>query len=433
MQSPCRSSIALDLSIVVPAFNNWWLTRRCLRALESLRTRSPVRFEIIVVDNASTDDTPREIAKLESVRSLRLNRNARFGGAANAGARAANAPLILFLNNDAWPLEGEDPLPPLVAAFSRDDVAIAGAALFYEDGVTQGAGCVLLPNAHWFLSYRNLPASLPAVRQSRDAVVVPGAALAVRKEWFARSGGFDPIYRNGFEDADLCMRAYAEGRVTRYVAESRFAHYEGATIDRFDWEQENEREFYRRWEAKLAKIPRVDRGEVGTIVVRRGACDEIGDAALSDLLAAVRSYGHPVVECIAPWQRLDRRFRIAATIAWNCDGAAYAPCVEVLVRETHAFLRTHGAIEVEIPWMPCADSSGNNVRVQDGSDPYGYTALLNAYAGAEGEESRQDALRRGAPRRSAMRVIDLARVARFGLERGGRARSDAPVRVGAGA
>ncbi|MHB8702870.1 MAG: glycosyltransferase family 2 protein [Candidatus Tyrphobacter sp.] len=418
-----------DLSVVIPAHNNWWLTRRCLGALDALRSSSAVRFETIVVDDASSDETPLELASYDWVRRMRLDVNANFGGATTAGARIAQAPIVLFLNNDAWPLG--DALPPLVAAFSRPEVAIAGAALFYEDGVTQGAGCVLLPNAHWFLSYRSLPATLDAVRTPRDAIVVPGAAIAVRRDWFLAGGGFDPLYRNGFEDTDLCMRARSEGLVTRYVAESRFAHYEGATTGRFTWEEANEIAFYRRWSPALSSIERTERGEVSAIVVHRGPSDPLGEAVLEDVLEAIRSYGHPVVDAIAPWHRFDRRFRIAASLAWNCDGAAFAPSVEVACESGSVHLKTHGAIGLCVPWMPCAEPRRAGAPRPSGSDLYGYVALLDAYAGKAGEEARQDALRRGAPRRSAMRVIDLARVARFGLERSGRAVSNAPIRISA--
>ncbi len=414
------------VSIVIPAFDNWWLTRRCLTALDALRSDCALLFETIVVDNGSRDETWEELARFDWVRSVRLAENANFGGGCNAGARVASAPIVLFLNNDAWPLG--DALTPLVEAFARKEVVIAGAALFYEDGVTQAAGSVLLPNAHWFFSCRSLPADLDAVKRSRDAVIVPGAAFAVRKDWFAQSGGFDAAYRTGYDDADLCMRAHADGYAARYVAESRFAHYESATLSRFAWESENEILFYRRWSSAFADIPRVDRGEVGAIVIHRGANDEAGEAALRDILQGIRSYGHPIVERIAPWQVLDRRFRTAASLVWNCDGAPYAPSVELLVRNGRAFLRTHGAVSLEVPWMPCADPAGA-VLLAGAGDPYGYRDLAEAYSGARGEEAKQDALRRGSPRRSAMRVLDLARVARFGLERPATAKSNAPLKI----
>ena len=129
-----------QLSIVIPAYNNWWMTARALRALDRLRDASGTSFETIVVDNASADETQTSMREFPSVRYERMETNTNFAGACNAGARLATAPLVLFLNNDAYPLG--DALTPLARAFDREEVAIAGGALFFEDGATQGAGFV---------------------------------------------------------------------------------------------------------------------------------------------------------------------------------------------------------------------------------------------------------------------------------------------------
>ena len=260
-----------QLSIVIPVYDNWWLTARCLRELDQLHRSGSAPFETIVVDNASTDETPEAIAAFPWVRYLRHETNRNFAGACNAGARMAEAPLVLFLNNDAYPLG--DALTPLVAAFERPEVAVAGGALFFEDGVTQAAGFVLLRNAHWHYSCRNLPSSLDGVTTSRDALGVSGAAMAVRTDWFLDGGGFDESFVNGFEDVDLCLRARERGAAIAYVAEARFAHYEGASAGRFDRERENEERFYRRWGSRLAPLPRTQRGEVGAIAMPENAHD----------------------------------------------------------------------------------------------------------------------------------------------------------------
>jgi glycosyltransferase involved in cell wall biosynthesis len=59
-----------ELSVVIPVYNNWWLTARCLRELDRLRGPS-LSFETIVVDNASSDETPDAIAAFPWVRYLR--------------------------------------------------------------------------------------------------------------------------------------------------------------------------------------------------------------------------------------------------------------------------------------------------------------------------------------------------------------------------
>lgn len=344
--------MAPQLSIVIPVYDNWWLTERCLRTLET-RNDGSVSFETIVVDNASSDETPQSIREFPWVRYVRHDRNLNFAGACNAGARLAEAPIVLLLNNDAYPLD--DALGPLVRAFERDEVAIAGGALFFEDGVTQAAGLVVLRNLHWHYYYRNLPAALDAVRRSRDSLGVSGAAMALRRSWFLENGGFDETFVNGFEDVDLCLRAREGGRAVLYVAEARFAHYEAASVGRFAREADNERQFYGRWRQRMFPLPRTERGRVGAVAIRRGRSDALLCAALADLEAALRGFGHPLVrDRVAPWRRIDRRFRSAATLSWF---GAEAPALGVAIAprgESLASIRTYGEVALEVPFLPCA-------------------------------------------------------------------------------
>ncbi|HEX3370265.1 MAG TPA: glycosyltransferase family 2 protein [Candidatus Cybelea sp.] len=341
----------LQLSIVIPVYDNWWLTARCLRELNRLRERGTVAFETIVVDNASRDETPQAIGGFPWVRYVRHEENRNFAGACNAGVAAAGAPLTLLLNNDAYPVG--DALTPIVGAFEAAEVSVAGGALFFEDFAMQAAGLVVLPNAHWHYYCRNLAGVSDAARP-RDALGVSGAAMAVRTQWFLESGGFDESYVNGFEDVDLCMRARAQERAIAYVPEARFVHYEAASAGRFDREAANERLFYDRWGSAMNALPRTARGEVGAISIRRGAADPLLQAALCDLENALRAFGHPIVHgSVAPWQRFDRRFRKAATLAWFCDAAA--PAVEITgAQGSAATIRTRGALEIDVPWLPCA-------------------------------------------------------------------------------
>lgn len=342
----------MRLSVVIPVYDNWWLTARCLRELERLATGS-LPFETIVVDNASSDETSQSIGEFPWVRYIRHETNRNFAGACNAGVRIAEAPVTLLLNNDAYPLG--DALAALVDVFDRDEVAIAGGALFFEDGVTQAAGLVVLPNLHWHYHCRNLPAQLEAVNRSCDVLGVSGAAMAVRTRWFNENGGFDQSFVNGFEDVDLCLRAREQGRTIAYAAGARFAHYEAASAGRFAREAENERRFYARWSASMTQLPKTVRGEVGAVAVRADASlDPLLQAALVDLEAALRAFGHPLVRgAIAPWRRFDRRFRRSATIAWFEDDAPVPGLA--IGRRNGGFpsMQIHGAVALAVPWLPC--------------------------------------------------------------------------------
>ena len=110
-------------SVVIPVFNNWELTRACLQSLRE--HTSGIDVEVVVADNASSDATARELLPLGEAlfhgrfQRLRFEKNRNFGPACNAGARAATAPFVFFLNNDTLPTPNWS--APLLEAFQADD------------------------------------------------------------------------------------------------------------------------------------------------------------------------------------------------------------------------------------------------------------------------------------------------------------------------
>src|SRR5262245_14309042 len=102
----------MDISVVIPLYNAWRLTRGCLESLyESLRidgTGGAPSVEVILVDNGSFDETPRAVEELRypNLHYHRMPKNLGFAKASNFGARKAAGDLLLFLNNDTVVLPG---------------------------------------------------------------------------------------------------------------------------------------------------------------------------------------------------------------------------------------------------------------------------------------------------------------------------------------
>jgi GT2 family glycosyltransferase/glycosyltransferase involved in cell wall biosynthesis len=240
-------------SIVIPVFNGVSLTAQCL---ESIWNNTPFRdtFEIIVVDNGSTDGTR---AMLDShgsrVRTLSPGRNLGFAAACNRGAREASHDLIVFLNNDTMVLPHW--LHPLVKALSdRRRAVAAGSRLLHPDGKTIGhAGFVFRHDDRPVMLYRGFP-SLPGIGDVRRRLqAVSGACMAVKREAFLSLGGFDEGYVNGNEDIDFCLRVGEKGWEVWYEPDSRVIHLEGMTEGRFDHEKANAERFRRRWSGRVGR------------------------------------------------------------------------------------------------------------------------------------------------------------------------------------
>ncbi|RIK44787.1 MAG: hypothetical protein DCC58_07800 [Chloroflexi bacterium] len=200
----------------------------CLDALAKVRS-APA--EILVVDNASTDDSLAELVAYPRAIVLPQPRNLGFAGGANAGLAAVETELALLLNPDVE--LASDFGTQLVAAFDSDRrLGAAGALLLYPDGTTvQHAGGVIAWPQLW-TSHRGHGAPLsPALEQPLDVDYVAGGALALRMDAVRSVDGFDEsFYPAFFEDADLCLRLREAGWAVRYLPALRALHHEGATL-----------------------------------------------------------------------------------------------------------------------------------------------------------------------------------------------------------
>ncbi|KAB1440834.1 glycosyltransferase family 2 protein [Pseudodesulfovibrio senegalensis] len=234
------------LSIVIPVFNKFALTRDCLN---SLAQHPPgVEFEVIVVDNGSSDETAAQLGPLgESLfpgrfRHIRLEQNSNFGPACNLGARSAHGSHLFFLNNDT--LLTPDWCAPLMDALSNG-AGIAGPLLAYPESVShmgervQHLGVACLPRLHPCHLYEFFPVDHAVVRKKRSLQFLTGAAMLLPRAVFLQAGMFCEQYVNGGEDLDLCVQVRKNGHELAFVPESRIYHLQSQTSGRHDHERHN--------------------------------------------------------------------------------------------------------------------------------------------------------------------------------------------------
>ena len=153
---------SMRCSIVIPVHNKAALTRQCLDAI--YEHPPEVDHEVLVVDDASTDETAEMLAGYgDAVRHVRLERNSGFATACNTGAEAAQGEYLVFLNNDtiaqpAW-------LDALAAYADRTDAAVVGSKLLFPDGTVQHAGVVFGFQGDPLHLYAGCPADHPGGEQ----------------------------------------------------------------------------------------------------------------------------------------------------------------------------------------------------------------------------------------------------------------------------
>jgi GT2 family glycosyltransferase len=236
-------------SIVVPVHDRAGLTRQCLEAIFADPPEAP--FEVVVVDDASTDSTPEVLAAFgKRVRVVRRTENGGFARACNDGAREARGDLLLFLNNDTVPLPGW--LDAMLAYRERNPgAAVVGSKLLFPDDTIQHAGVVICSDGRPRHLYAGFPARHPAVDRSRRFQAVTAACMLLPRAVFEDAGGFDTAFRNSLEDADLCLRLGERGHEVHYCHESVLYHLESVSRERRSKDdQANARLFAERWEGR---------------------------------------------------------------------------------------------------------------------------------------------------------------------------------------
>jgi len=216
-----------DASIVIPVHGQWPHTLACLRAIAAHPPDAAV--EVIVVDDASPDDSLARLAQVEGVRVVARAANGGFIAACNEGAAAAGGRILVFLNNDTVPQPGW--LDALLDTFrTHPGTGIAGAQLLYPDGRLQEAGGVVFSDGGAWNYGRFESSEDPRFAYVREADYVSGAALAIPRALFRQVGGFDRRYAPAYyEDTDLAFAVRAAGLAVRYQPAARVVHDEGAT------------------------------------------------------------------------------------------------------------------------------------------------------------------------------------------------------------
>lgn len=247
-----QSSPTFDCSIIIPVFNKGELTQQCLTHLA--KVTDGYTYEVIVVDNASTDGTKAFLATLGGdCRVITNEKNFGFAKACNQGAEAARGRYLVFLNNDTIPKSGW--LSALVEEVqAHPDVAIVGSKLLYPDETIQHAGVVFSKNCLTpYHLFRGAPGDLHAANARREYQVVTAACMLIRREEFEAVGGFDEIYQNGFEDVDLCLKVGKRGKQIIYQPRSVLYHLEHQTPGRKDPEVErhNGKVLMERWASSI--------------------------------------------------------------------------------------------------------------------------------------------------------------------------------------
>jgi GT2 family glycosyltransferase len=212
----------LDVSIIVVNWNGRGLLARCLQCVEA--TVKQALYEIIVVDNASTDGSQEMVKRdFPNTRLIENTKNVGFAKANNQGMEIAQGRYLLLLNSDAFVKVGT--IDTMVAFMdSHTDAGMGACKLLYEDGTVQPS-CSRFPSLETeFYTAVGLEKLFPNSRifgkylmrywdhnDLREVDVILGAFMLVRREVVEQIGKMDENFFMYSEEVDWCYRCKQAG------------------------------------------------------------------------------------------------------------------------------------------------------------------------------------------------------------------------------
>jgi len=228
------------ISTIIVNYNAGEFLRSCVDSL----LNCPLETEVIVVDNASTDESLDALAGLPNVQIIKNATNVGFATACNIGIRVASAPFLLFLNPDCF-FEPDTLIRLLEAMRFVERVGMVGGLLVNPDGTEQAGGRRAIPTPwrsfvrafglarfadRWprlFFDFHLHKQPLP--NHNIEVEAISGACMMVRREAIQDVGEWDERYFLHCEDLDWCMRFRQKGWKILFVPSARVTHALGVS------------------------------------------------------------------------------------------------------------------------------------------------------------------------------------------------------------
>lgn len=241
------------VSVVVLAYSGVGMVERCIDSL--LSTENEVEVEVIIVNNGGNYFLSKALFELKNLHPslvlVTISTNVNFALGNSIGFQYATGDTVIFLNDDTYVTDHW--VDTLYNCLSDPTVKVAQPLLLYPDGTIQNAGIAFTEKSNLgYAMYLGFSGTNRRVAKDRRVRSVTGACMAIRARDYVEHRGFDPVYINGQEDTDLCMRLGGNAAdIGAICAKAIVYHDESKSPGRGKYVHANRRTFVERWKGTI--------------------------------------------------------------------------------------------------------------------------------------------------------------------------------------
>lgn len=246
--APCGAPV---VSIIVSAQNRWTHTHSCLTSIQ--RDSADIPFEVIIADDGSSDLTARVGDFAPGARAVTVSPGQGPLRTWNKAAMLARGQFLLFLHNDTEVQQNW--LSELLRAIETDEtVGMVGPKVLHPDGTVREAGGIVWSDAATLCLGDGDVASKPQYNYRREVDYLPGTCIMVRKELWARTGGFDDRFAmSDHHDVDLAFTARKCGYRVMFEPRSVVVHLGTCCWNKRAAENDGKAIFLEKWRDTLTR------------------------------------------------------------------------------------------------------------------------------------------------------------------------------------
>lgn len=194
----------LKISIVIPVYNRETLIYKCLDSI--YKTDYP-NFEVIVVDDGSTDNSTKTAQKFPC-KIIKLKKNKGVAYARNIGAKNAKGDILYFVDSDI--VQKGDTITQIASEFEKDDKLGVLAASLSREPLNKGFGPSFIALRYFYLTTLNM---IREGKNKQKVTFFPSASAAIKKKVFDKTKGFDTSFKLGGEEHELGHRICKDHKI----------------------------------------------------------------------------------------------------------------------------------------------------------------------------------------------------------------------------